>query len=155
MLALICAAMLSWGLAMANIPGEVQAVMDKEASGTQLTAPEKELLFNYLDQVQGGLPPSMDTEWGPDGWGYTAKDPASGGEAYNWYDITTTGTEIWATENKDDNWSDWLQLPFTFPFYDGNFDSISISANVIIKFTTGSVYISGVRIQPTERHCRC
>ena len=142
MLALICAAMFTWGSAMANIPADVQAVMDKEAGGTQLTAPEKEILFNYLDQVQGGLPPSMDTEWGPDGWGYTAKDPASGGAPYNWYDITATGTEIWTGQNQDDTWSDWIQLPFTFPFYDGNFDSISISANVLIKFTTAYVSYS-------------
>jgi len=82
-------------------------------------------------------PPSQgtDTQWGPDGWGYTAKDPASGGEAYNWYDITTTGIEIWAGEYIDGGWSDWIQLPFTFPFYDGVFDSISFSDNTIIKFT--------------------
>jgi hypothetical protein len=88
-----------------------------------------------------------DTEWGPDAWGYVAKDQASGGLAYDWYNITMTGTELWAGQDRDDDWTgeesinqtSYLQLPFEFLFYGNYFDSISVSANAIIKFTPQSV----------------
>lgn len=76
----------------------------------------------------------LDTQWGPDGWGYSAKDPVSGGESYNWIDITSSGTEVWEGEWVEEEWSNWIQLPFTFPFYDGSFDSLSFSTELIIRF---------------------
>jgi parallel beta-helix repeat protein len=146
-LAFVIAAVLCWSLVlMAEVPANVQAAIDKEANGVQLTPLEKQLVEKYLTDQNIQNPPETDTQWGPDGWGYQAADPASGGDAYNWIDITGTGTEFWAGENRDDDWlgegtsPPYLQLPFTFPFYNGAFDSISVSANVLIKFT--SAYVS-------------
>ena len=99
----------------------VQKAPEKEANGQQLT------------------PEEMDTQWGPDGFGYEARDQWSGGPMFQWYDNTATGTEFWAMQMVENDWYEWVSLPFDFPFYDSTFNQISISADMIIRFTSGSV----------------
>jgi parallel beta-helix repeat protein len=112
--------------------------------------PDKKMVVDNSKAHHSSISTMTDSQWGPDGWGYTAKDQASGGEAYNWYDITTTGTEVWSGMYTEGYWSDWIQLPFTFPFYDGVFDSISFSSCMGIKFTDNYVPCSGDEIPEYE-----
>ncbi len=133
----------------ADITEEIQALIDKGASGQQLTEAEKEMLNDYLmvEQPERVLIGGMDTQWGPDGWGYEAKDAASGGPAFNWYPNQTGVTpELWLGQNADDLLSGPITLPFTFPYYGANFNTIYVSANVIIQFTTDVIpyYSTGV-----------
>ena len=102
---------------------------------------EKDILNGYplLNQPERALIGGMDTEWGPDGFGYEARDQYSGGAPYQWYNNTVTGTEFWAGQYRDDDWYEWVSLPFDFPYYDSTFNQISISADMIIRFTSGTV----------------
>jgi parallel beta-helix repeat protein len=115
---------------------EIQALQSKEAAGIPLTPAEKSLLEEYLTQQQLSNP-WLDTSWGSDGW-YSANDQYSGGQAFNWIDISTTGTEIWPLQDQDDTWSPGFPLPFSFPFYWMHKDSVYVSANVILKFNAAS-----------------
>ncbi len=115
---------------------EIQTIQAREAAGVQLTPAEKIQLEEYLTQQQLS-DPWLDTSWGSDGW-YTANDQYSGGQAFNWIDISTTGTEIWPLQNQDDTWSPGIPLPFSFPFYWMQKDSIYVSANIILKFNAAS-----------------
>lgn len=115
---------------------EIQAIQANEAAGVQLTPAEKSQLEEYLTQRQLSNP-WLDTSWGSDGW-YSAEDQYSGGQAFNWIDISTTGTEIWPLQNQDDTWSPGFPLPFTFPFYWMYKDTVYVSANVILKFNASS-----------------
>ncbi|MCX6639456.1 MAG: right-handed parallel beta-helix repeat-containing protein [bacterium] len=123
--------------AAAEISNEaIQALQSKEAAGIPLTPAEKSQLEGYLTQWQL-LNPGQDNSWGTDGW-YTAVDQYSGGQPYNWIDISATGTEIWPLQDQDDTWSPGIRLPFTFPFYQMRKDSLYVSANVILKFNAAS-----------------
>jgi len=133
----LAVAVFSWAYAaIAEVPAEVQTLLDKTNSGVQLTPAEKGVIANYL-AMQSPAPPSgggTDYEWGPDGFGYTAADPANGGEAFNWIDITTTGTEIWGGTTQDDTWLSGIPMGMTFPFYGTNYTTIDVSANVFMSF---------------------
>ena len=62
-----------------------------------------------MDQLTAHILGELDTQWGPDGWGYTAVgDYAS----YSWYDNTTTGVEFWAGEDRDEDWTGHIQINF-------------------------------------------
>ena len=68
---------------------------------------------------------------GPDGFGYTFVDSDfQGGPAFQWIDITSTGTQI---PLGDDDW-DSVGLSFQFPFYDANYQTIDIQSNGTITF---------------------
>ncbi|RJP82708.1 MAG: right-handed parallel beta-helix repeat-containing protein, partial [Candidatus Zixiibacteriota bacterium] len=115
---------------------EVQALFDKQAADLALTPAEKAALENHLTNRQL-LDPGMDTDWGNDGW-YMAVDQYSGGQAFNWMDISATGTELWPGTNQDDTWSSALPLPFAFPHYGVPKYEIYVSANMILKFHSAS-----------------
>lgn len=115
-----------------EISEEIQALLSKQTAGIQLTPGEKSQLENYLTRRQRENP-GLDNTWGTDGW-YSAVDQNSGGQPFNWIDISTTGTEVWPGQDQDDTFSPMIRLPFTFPFYWMSKDSVGISANVILKF---------------------
>lgn len=115
-----------------NVPEEIQALLSKESAGIQLTSAEKTWVADYMAQ-QNLTSPWLDESWGTDGW-YSAVDQYSGGQPFNWMEISSTGTELWPSQNMDDTWSSTIPLPFTFPYYWLQRDSIKISANVMICF---------------------
>ena len=68
---------------------------------------------------------------GPDGFGYTFIDSDHpNGPAFEWIDITTTGTPL----NLGDDAYTTVQLSFPFPFYDTTYTSIDIQSNGTITF---------------------
>jgi hypothetical protein len=74
---------------------------------------------------------------GPDGFGYRWKDSdASGGPAFNWIDISGTGTQL--TLTGDDASATIANMGMTFPFYGSNFTGVRVCTNGWISFTTSS-----------------
>lgn len=124
-----------------NYPPEIKPLIIKEMRGEQLNAAEKAALNGYFDNAGLRYNHGTDEVWGPDGF-YIARDQQSGGQPFNWINISATGTELWPGQTQDDTWSDPIPLPFTFPFYQGAYNSIYISANMILKFTTAYVSYS-------------
>ncbi|RYE19359.1 MAG: T9SS type A sorting domain-containing protein [Sphingobacteriales bacterium] len=76
---------------------------------------------------------------GPDAYGYTWKSNAApGGPAYNWIDITGTGTTI--TALGDDNVIGPLNLGFSFRYYWTDITQIRIGSNgYVLMGTSGSI----------------
>ncbi len=77
---------------------------------------------------------SLDDEGGPDGFGYSWKDSQElDGPEFDWhYDI---GTRISDWEpNPYDGFSEPIVLPFTFPFYGLEYDTVWVNANGFITF---------------------
>ncbi len=70
---------------------------------------------------------------------YSWADSTSGGPAYSWYDIASLGTRHWGTGNNVDDSDTTVTLPFTFPFYGGNFTQLKIGSNGILSPGTSSV----------------
>ncbi len=73
---------------------------------------------------------------GPDAFGYRWKDSdASGGPAYDFVDISATGTQI-TFSSQDDALSAAINMGMTFPFYGANFSSLKVSTNGWLTFDT-------------------
>ncbi len=74
---------------------------------------------------------------------YSAIDSDSfGGPAYNWVEISTSGTVITTLNNTDDATSAAITLPFSFPFYGAAFPSVRVCSNGFLSFTSGSTSAS-------------
>ncbi|MFH2056512.1 MAG: C25 family cysteine peptidase [bacterium] len=71
---------------------------------------------------------------GPDIFGYIWVDSdEGGGPAYDWIDITATGTNV-VSSLTDDSYSGPYPIGFDFPFYDGIYTEFYISSNGFIGF---------------------
>ncbi|NJN63796.1 MAG: hypothetical protein HC882_02220 [Acidobacteria bacterium] len=72
----------------------------------------------------------------PDAFGYRWKDSdEAGGPAYDFVDISATGTQITFTSS-DDSLSSAINMGITFPFYGANFSSLKVSTNGWMTFDT-------------------
>jgi hypothetical protein len=75
---------------------------------------------------------------GPDGFGYTWKDSNEpGGPAYQWYDITTTGTQILGLG--DDNFVGPIQVGFQFAYYWYSESKVWVGSNGYVEFGPGNL----------------
>ncbi|WP_075089433.1 LamG-like jellyroll fold domain-containing protein [Verrucomicrobium spinosum] len=63
-------------------------------------------------------------------WKKTGDD---GGPAYQWTDISTTGSRL-ATVSDGDDVSQEVSLAFSFPFYDGHFETVFVHSNGYLTF---------------------
>ncbi len=89
------------------------------------------------DQFRGSE--VTDRSGGPDAFGYRWIDSDSaGGPAFNWNDISGTGTPVtvW-TGNKDDGIA-IVALPFSFPYYGVSYPKLKICTNGWVSFDTAS-----------------
>jgi len=78
---------------------------------------------------------SLDTQWGPDQFGYLAKDSNEpDGPDYAWIDISAIGTAVNGLE--DDNVVGPFNVGWDFRYYWYNVNSFSIGSNGYIKFST-------------------
>ncbi len=73
------------------------------------------------------------TSGGPDTYGYRWNNSNGTGEAYSWYDISATGTEI--TGRSDDSMSGVLNVGFTFNFYGNDKTIFYLCNNGFISFS--------------------
>src|SRR6185312_8891273 len=72
---------------------------------------------------------------GPDVFGYRWKDSsAPGGPAYDWIEISQTGTVV--PMGGDDVTTNPLPIGFEFPFYGSRFTSLRVCSNGWISFTS-------------------
>jgi len=73
---------------------------------------------------------------GPDAGGYRWKDSdTTGGPAFQWLDISATGTRV--VLDDDDNQGPF-DLGFAFPFHDSSFSSIRVCSNGWLSFVSNS-----------------
>ncbi len=81
---------------------------------------------------------------GPDGYGYRYRSTQDGDSVVmNWIEISTTGTPTGATDDWCSGYSAsrLYYLGFSFPFYDGVTDSISICSNGTVILRDLSTYL--------------
>ncbi|GAB4372237.1 MAG: hypothetical protein Kow0042_15470 [Calditrichia bacterium] len=77
-----------------------------------------------------------ETTWGPDTYGYIAKDSNEpGGPAFNWIDISTIGTPV--SGLGDDNIVGPFNVGFPFRFYWYDVTSFYIGSNGYLRFSGG------------------
>jgi hypothetical protein len=75
----------------------------------------------------------LDTHWGPDRFGYYAKNQAeTGGPTAHWTDLSTTGTEV--TGLQDDNTVGPFEIGFIFHYYWYDVSRFWVGSNGYIKF---------------------
>ncbi|MCX6311319.1 MAG: T9SS type A sorting domain-containing protein [Bacteroidetes bacterium] len=75
---------------------------------------------------------------GPDGFGYTWKDSNEpGGPTYQWWDITSTGTQV--SGLGDDNFVGPVQIGFQFSYYWYTESKIWIGSNGYLGFGPGNI----------------
>lgn len=147
---LLAVLLLTADIFAAGYPPPIQAALEKEASGENLTDWEKAQVSDYFLKYYALHSPELDSTWGPDAFGYWAADPTSGGEPYSWIDISSSGTEIWRGENRDDVMSSAIPLPWSFTYYGTIYDSIYISANAAVNFTGAHISFTAPPIPHNE-----
>jgi len=78
------------------------------------------------------------TSGGPDSFGYRWRDSRlPGAPAFSWVDLNTMGTILFPTLI-DDEVSNSIPIGFSFPFYGHSFDTVNISMNGFLSFTSSS-----------------
>jgi hypothetical protein len=99
----------------------------------------------YLNSDDKDNPPAIEGLYGdfkaggPDNFGYFWIDSdEAGGPAFDWIDISTTGTMVMDTP-VDDGYYGPFEIGFEFPFYGGTYDSIYIGSNGIVGFDEASM----------------
>jgi hypothetical protein len=97
------------------------------------------------DRYHGPEPAQGDTIVGPDSAGYRAIDSDSpGGPTYNWFDISTIGTQITTWTGTADDGYATISLPFQFSFYGATYNSLNVCTNGFVNFgATSTAYTNG------------
>jgi len=112
------------------------------AIGEPLALPQPPLILGKDDPDPRSQPPQILGSGGPDAFGYRWTDSDEiGGPAFAWIDISGTGTPISALTGDDQN-AGPLMLGFDFPFYGQLFDSVRVSTNGWLSFTSTSTSYS-------------
>ena len=92
-------------------------------------------------EVTGGgrMHSPLDTEWGPDDFGYIAKDSNEpDGPDFQWIDIEATGTEV--TGLSDDNIVGPFPIGWSFRYYWYDVSAFRVGSNGYIRFSgTGQI----------------
>ena len=84
---------------------------------------------------------------GPDHFGYTWIDSdESGGPAFNWQDISSSGTQVYGLT--DDNFVGPFPIGFQFSYYGNNYSQFYIGSNGIIGFGTPDYGLGDPSNQP-------
>jgi hypothetical protein len=83
--------------------------------------------------------PVLDGSGGPDAFGYRWIDSDEpGGPAFNWVDISTTGTQITTWTGSADDGYAAVPLPFSFPFYGTSYTTMNVITNGNVQLGTGT-----------------
>ncbi len=97
------------------------------------------IVATSADQGNGGngittTDPSTEGQGGPDAFGYRWRDSdAPGGPAYNFIDISATGTTV-SFSSTDNAISPVINMGMTFPFYGAQYPSLRVSTNGWLTF---------------------
>jgi hypothetical protein len=86
---------------------------------------------------------------GPDGFGYVFKDSNEpNGPIFDWFDIAAIGTPVFLSG--DDQNSGPVAIGFSFPFYGDFFDTLNISTNGWLSFTSNKTSFSNPDVLPNS-----
>jgi len=109
--------------------GTLDFTIPTPAVGEPMSAvPQEPLLLGKDETDPRHGDPVIQGSGGPDGFGYRWMDSDEpGGPAFNWVDISTTGTAV--AVSGDDSTSSPMILGFNFPLYGTFFDSVRICTN--------------------------
>ena len=123
--------------------------LDYTTSQNQTGAPysNEGLVFDkkLTEQYSGTGYAVVDGFGGPDAYGYSWIDSNEpGGPAYNWVDISATGTVV--TGLSDDNVVGPFPIGFTFPFYGEDKTEFWVNSNGTIGFTSTYITLSNYSI---------
>jgi hypothetical protein len=116
-------------------PGQKAAI---ERSTTQQTSYELKK-GEFGTDAEPAIPAGIDGHGGPDAFGYTwidSDDP--GGPTFNWTDISGLGTQITTWTGSADDGYATVALPFSFPFYGSNYNSMNVVTNGFVQFGGGT-----------------
>ncbi|MDK9698910.1 MAG: hypothetical protein OEM52_01995 [bacterium] len=111
----------------------LQAIAQKVMNGQPVTPEEKAAAYGLIEEMSRANspvnPPAIDTQGGPDAFGYRWIDNNAEptGPVYNWVDISATGTEVGI--NGDDVLSAAIPIGFTFPYYGTNYTTFKVCTN--------------------------
>ncbi len=109
--------------------------------------PHVEIAKGEID-TRGGMDPLAGWD-GPDGFGYHWEDNnASGGPVYAWVDIASTGVLL---GHDDEAVYGPFDLGFDFGYYGNSFDSVKVSTNGWISFTSGHLVWTNQGIPNTSQ----
>lgn len=120
--------------------------------------------FNYLQNPKllslllltftfGFLKAQPGPTGGPDAFGYTyITSDTAGGPAYNWIEISTTGTRLVTASTNDDSHEYFTMVDFTFPFYGNFYHKIAVGTNGPIYFEDAYLGLSNVCIPGTPSY---
>jgi serine protease AprX len=89
---------------------------------------------------------------GPDAFGYRWIDSDEpGGPVFNWFDISSIGTQITSWSGSADDGYATVTLPFAFPFYGGSItNSINVCTNGFISSNSTTTAYSNTAIPDVE-----
>jgi subtilisin family serine protease len=123
---------------LANIgPGTLDFTIPTPSLGEPLAVAPEPLLLGKGEEDPRSGPPVIEGSGGPDAFGYRWSDSDEpGGPAFAWMEISGTGTPVAATG--DDSTSPAIALGFDFPFYGTFFNSVRVSSNGFLSFTSSS-----------------
>ncbi len=117
------------------------------AAGQPLNAQQKQIL-GELHALPGGNDPVINRAGGPNSFGYIFRDSQEeNGPAYDWVDITETGTEV-TDLLTDDNDAGPFDIGFDFPYYGETKDEFYVQSNGALAFE--SFWLSWV-VRPLPR----
>lgn len=117
-----------------------QLVSSPGFSNPRSTLKEANVAKGETDPTDGMGTRNLRGAGGPDEFGYVWIDSdEQGGPAYQWTDISGTGTLI--TGFTDDNVLGPYNIGFSFPFYENTYSQVYVSSNGYLVFgNTGSAY---------------
>ncbi len=135
----------------ASLPGgqkqKTLRVCNTGGSGLHFTVPSPLVGLStvpqgsYAENLKGGTDsrPGVLGTGGPDVHGHIWADSDDpGGPAYEWIDITASGTRVPFGFSEDDRTLGPFAVGFGFPYYDAVFDSFRVCTNGWVSFTSGS-----------------
>ncbi len=133
---------------------ELESLEQRMDRGESLSPTEKDY-YSYNQPEIAETPShggggSLDNT-GADSWGYAYTDNVAPEAApYNWIELRGDAGATWPTmSGTDAGTAPWVQLGFSFPFYGVNYDSIKISNDGNIQFTTTSTAYTNTALPST------
>ncbi|MFZ5433604.1 MAG: choice-of-anchor J domain-containing protein [Calditrichota bacterium] len=136
-----------------TIDNSIEGILARIAAGEEISAYEKELLNRHFENegyYNHGSEGSLDNVGGPDAGGYSFVDNVAPDTAtYDWIELKGDPQATFLTQSGTDGGISWFNLGFSFPFYNVLRDSVCVSNDGNLQFTTSSTAYSNAALPST------